>query len=482
MSYLTSHRLSSSVGQKEAQKPFFSKAISADVVTPPFFQAKLTINQPGDKYEQEADAMAEKVVSQSLTPHQSFSTNHSSSTTSLSRKCAECEKEGQLQRMEVPEEGLQAMPLMRAAQNGTTATPQLASQLSTTKGGGNSLPKGTLSSMNQAFGTDFSNVRIHTDSKAEQMSEGIRAKAFTHGSDIYFNKGQYNPGSTEGKRLLGHELTHVVQQGGEEIKRLIKDDYPWSGVVNNAILLAMRVSPNGTTLADLPDGVIVKVTGRNGNWLQVEVDTTQSGIILNSKARKRLAGNTLSGYVHNRYVDDATANRMERMETAGARAAWYASGGTGTVGATWGNDFADWASASTETTAPTVDPSTTINCWEMVLLAAYNVGALSWNWIHDLYINVPMSDWPDHMTRGSRQVYTPGSSSINRGDLVFFNGLAHVALATGSGDDVYTFWPPPDFAPGTYTYGTVDDVKVRSISSLAGAMSSPVIEFGPPAW
>ena len=44
------------------------------------------------------------------------------------------------------------------------------------------------------------------------MSQGIQAKAFTHGSDVYFNQGQYNPESSEGKRLLGHELTHVVQQ------------------------------------------------------------------------------------------------------------------------------------------------------------------------------------------------------------------------------------------------------------------------------
>jgi hypothetical protein len=104
---------------------------------------------------------------------------------------------------------------MRAAKNGTpTATPQLASQLNSSKGGGQPLPKDTLSSMGQAFGTDFSNVRVHTGSRAQEMSQSIQAKAFTHGSDIYFNRGQYNPGSTEGKRLLGHELTHVVQQGG----------------------------------------------------------------------------------------------------------------------------------------------------------------------------------------------------------------------------------------------------------------------------
>ena len=49
---------------------------------------------------------------------------------------------------------------------------------------------------------------------AVQMNQGLNARAFTHGSDIYFNSGQYQPGSSDGKRLLAHELTHVVQQNG----------------------------------------------------------------------------------------------------------------------------------------------------------------------------------------------------------------------------------------------------------------------------
>ncbi|MCG8326457.1 MAG: DUF4157 domain-containing protein [Chitinophagales bacterium] len=210
MAFYNSRSLSgknNSTKDKGSSQPFFSSANA----TQAFFQPKLTINQAGDKYEQEANAMAEKVVSQSA-----LASAQSSSGT-ISPKCEECEKENQLQRMSMPEEEqVQAKPLMRTVQGGNTATPQLASQLNNTKGRGNSLPQNTLLSMNQAFGTDFSNVRVHTDSQAREMSQGIQAKAFTHGSDIYFNKGQYNPGSTEGKRLLGHELTHVVQQGGSE--------------------------------------------------------------------------------------------------------------------------------------------------------------------------------------------------------------------------------------------------------------------------
>ena len=72
--------------------------------------------------------------------------------------------------------------------------------------------------MSNKVGADFSNVKVHSDSKAADMNSSIGAKAFTHGKDIYFNKGQYNPSSQGGKHLLAHELTHTVQQGAAEMK------------------------------------------------------------------------------------------------------------------------------------------------------------------------------------------------------------------------------------------------------------------------
>jgi membrane protein implicated in regulation of membrane protease activity len=68
--------------------------------------------------------------------------------------------------------------------------------------------------MEPRFGVDFGDVRIHTDDEAAHISRQINAKAFTHGQDIYFGAGRYTPASDAGKRLLAHELTHVVQQGG----------------------------------------------------------------------------------------------------------------------------------------------------------------------------------------------------------------------------------------------------------------------------
>ncbi|MCE7926807.1 MAG: DUF4157 domain-containing protein [Haliscomenobacteraceae bacterium CHB4] len=98
-----------------------------------------------------------------------------------------------------------------------TASPDLQSRLDSTKGGGQPLPEDTRSSMESGFGADFSGVRVHTDSESVQMNKELGAHAFTHGSDIYFNEGKYDTGSTEGKKLLAHELTHTVQQGGSAV-------------------------------------------------------------------------------------------------------------------------------------------------------------------------------------------------------------------------------------------------------------------------
>lgn len=96
------------------------------------------------------------------------------------------------------------------------------SNLSQSKGGGSPLPGGIKSQMESGFGTDFSNVRVHTDSNAVQMNREVGAQAFTHGSDVYFNEGKFNPGSKSGQHLIAHELTHTVQQGATVHPKMIQ--------------------------------------------------------------------------------------------------------------------------------------------------------------------------------------------------------------------------------------------------------------------
>jgi len=168
----------------------------------PILQAKLTVNTPGDVYEQEADAMADRVMR--MASNETTKPVTGIIGKSLQRKCAHCEEEEKKKK-----------PIMRKAEAGNagmSVSSSFASSLNASKGGGAPLPPGTRSFMENAFSTDFSSVRVHADTNASEMSKGINAKAFTHGNDIYFNEGQYNPDSGEGKHLLAHELTHTVQQ------------------------------------------------------------------------------------------------------------------------------------------------------------------------------------------------------------------------------------------------------------------------------
>jgi hypothetical protein len=79
-------------------------------------------------------------------------------------------------------------------------------------GGGHALDSETQDSMGASFNQDFSSVRIHDDSAANEAARDLNARAFTTGRDVYFRQGAYDPGSDSGRKLLAHELTHVVQQ------------------------------------------------------------------------------------------------------------------------------------------------------------------------------------------------------------------------------------------------------------------------------
>lgn len=145
-------------------------------------QPKLTISIPGDVSEQEADQMAEFVTQNDGSPEQNGI---------LQRKCASCEA-----------------ATSRADVNGS---------------GSQALDPGTKAFMGRRFGTDFSNVRIHTDNRAARLSQGLHARAFTYGSDIYFNRNQYAPDTTSGRKLLAHELTHAIQQSRGESTGIQRD-------------------------------------------------------------------------------------------------------------------------------------------------------------------------------------------------------------------------------------------------------------------
>ena len=104
------------------------------------------------------------------------------------------------------------------ADGGMAVSSRMESQLNQLQGGGQALPDGLRGMMERGFDRDFSQVRLHTDGEAAGLSGSIHAKAFTHGNDIYFNQGQYAPETSEGQRLVAHELAHVAQ-GGKKVGR-----------------------------------------------------------------------------------------------------------------------------------------------------------------------------------------------------------------------------------------------------------------------
>lgn len=165
-----------------------------------FFQPKLTINAPGDEYEQEADAMADKVMR--MSDDKAANRFFNPSPLNIQRKCQHCEEEeSKMQRKE-------------SVAGVTQANDQTEDYINSLHGNGRLLAQSEKDFFQPRFGHDFSNVRVHNDDAANQSAKQVNALAYTHSNNIVFGSGQYQPGTESGQRLMAHELTHVVQQGG----------------------------------------------------------------------------------------------------------------------------------------------------------------------------------------------------------------------------------------------------------------------------
>ena len=167
-------------------------------------QTKLATNKPGDEYEQEADQVAEQVVRMPEVKLQQAC---------VGGLCAERRK------AEPP-----AVQRKTAAGMGA---PSVSSRNSVVPSAGHPLDGGTRSFFEQRFGYDFGEVRVHTGPYASGLANTLRARAYTVGQDVVFGAGQYAPFSRAGRRLLAHELTHVVQQReGHTVRCIQRQDTP----------------------------------------------------------------------------------------------------------------------------------------------------------------------------------------------------------------------------------------------------------------
>lgn len=212
-----------------------------------FFQPKLSVNQPGDRDEQEADAMADKVMRMPDVVSKN-NTFFSSAVTAVQRECSHCDKaeESQVQRKE-----------NSTKPSSSAGTENYIQSIS----GGSPLHEKDKSFFGSRMGYDFSNVRLHTDSAAASAAKSVNALAYTTGNNIVFNNGQYDTNTDSGKRLLAHELTHVVQQSnmtGNNIQRYsdpdhhILEEVALSGIFSDAELKNIERGNMGRDYSQMP--------------------------------------------------------------------------------------------------------------------------------------------------------------------------------------------------------------------------------------
>jgi len=198
---------------------FLQRTIGNQVVGR-FIQAKLKIGHPGDRYEQEADRVAEEVMRmpEPKTQRQAEKEEELEEEKVIQQKPLSEQITSLVQRRVAPEEEEKEEEEILRTKEAHGQTPEvttdLESRIQLLKGGGQPLPKSVQNFFEPIFGRDFSQVRIHTGTQAAYLARTMNARAFTVGQNIAFRAGQYSPGTTEGINLLAHELTHVVQQKG----------------------------------------------------------------------------------------------------------------------------------------------------------------------------------------------------------------------------------------------------------------------------
>lgn len=197
-------------------------------------QPKLKIGEPNDKYEREADRVADQVMGMpdssvnktgsSTEIIQSLSQN-SGVSNQVQRLCAECQEEELLQSKE-------------ATESNTSTVQPSGIQDHLVAGKGQPLPRGVRAFFEPRFGMVFNEVRIHTDRHAHSLARSVNAKAFTLGKNIVFNRGEYQPESYQGKQLIAHELTHFAQQ---------------NNLTENVVQTQLIQRENGPSLPSPPD-------------------------------------------------------------------------------------------------------------------------------------------------------------------------------------------------------------------------------------
>ena len=181
----------------------------------PQLQAKLTISAPNDRYEQEADRVADAVMRMpdETLSRQPLEEEEEELQTKLT---GQAESGPDLLRQVEEEEEEELIQPKRAGGETLAVTPDLEQQIAQSRGIGQPLPESSRAFFEPRMGLDLAAVQVHSGAQAADLTERVNARAFTLGANIYFAAGEFAPESFEGKKLLAHELAHVAQQGASD--------------------------------------------------------------------------------------------------------------------------------------------------------------------------------------------------------------------------------------------------------------------------
>ncbi|OPY91217.1 MAG: hypothetical protein A4E72_00234 [Syntrophus sp. PtaU1.Bin208] len=181
----------------------------------PKIQLEMAVGVPDDALEREADQVAESVLRMPDGPVPAGPTGPGSDA-------VPAKPVGEIEPIACEISGEEEVKLVSLkAEEGREAplSSELTDRVRSLEGGGVPLGEEERSYFEPRYGADFSQVLIHKGSAAEETARLLNARAFTLGTDIAFGAGRYSPGTEEGKRLLAHELAHVLQQGGATMCR-----------------------------------------------------------------------------------------------------------------------------------------------------------------------------------------------------------------------------------------------------------------------
>lgn len=221
--------LATSEKSKNISSVSLAKSKHQSFFAPVKVQPKLIVGAINDPYEHEADAVADHIMRMPVQQKTTSGLNENRTaffsprpiiTSNVQRECTSCEKEKIERRTDRREEKIQK----KSQENVNRETEAPSSVSDVLNSAGQPLDADTRHFFEPRFGHDFSNVKIHTGGKAAKSSDDINAHAYTLGNNIVFNSQKYSPGTEQGKRLLAHELTHVVQQSNTMPAIIQKED------------------------------------------------------------------------------------------------------------------------------------------------------------------------------------------------------------------------------------------------------------------